>query len=405
MDNNRPDKPSRRLESDGKQRQRSIPAGHLPMKPGRPRRLAENFPAHIDIHRLPKGCYWDKRASCWYTIHIEPKQRWQRIADAKATLADLHRILEDIGGIQRGTVGRVLDEFHKSETFKKLSPRTRDDYEYQRELSGTIKARTGTLDTLVVSRLTVQVMQRIIDAIAVKTPTKANHLLRYWRRTFKWGIQRGECDNNPCQGVEQAKERKRRRRPDPEAVLALTIFARERGGLPAHSEGSCSPYLWIMIEIGYLCRLRPIETLTLTDANVQRDGLLTNRRKGSRDSLVLWTPRLRAAIDAASSLREKQSAGQPVPIRPEDRRLIVTQDGAPLSNDGLNSAWQRLIRSAIKTGTIQSAQRFGLHDLKRKGITDTPGTRGEKQLASGHKAEAMLDIYDYSVPSVKPAGE
>jgi hypothetical protein len=46
-----------------------------------------------------------------------------------------------------------------------------------------------------------------------------------------------------------------------------------------------------------------------------------------------------------------------------------------------------------------------MHDLKRKGITDTPGTRHEKQDASGHRSSSMLDVYDLSVPVVDPASK
>ena len=58
------------------------------------------------------------------------------------------------------------------------------------------------------------------------------------------------------------------------------------------------------------------------------------------------------------------------------------------------------MHSAIDAGVITTNERFGLHDLKRKGITDTLGTRADKQEASGHKSEAMMDIYDRSVPQV-----
>jgi hypothetical protein len=58
------------------------------------------------------------------------------------------------------------------------------------------------------------------------------------------------------------------------------------------------------------------------------------------------------------------------------------------------------MKMAIAEGVITDAQRFGPHDLKRKGITDTKGTRGEKQQASGHKAQQMLDVYDFDVPVV-----
>lgn len=66
-------------------------------------------------------------------------------------------------------------------------------------------------------------------------------------------------------------------------------------------KGACSRYLWYVMEIGYLCRLRGIETITLTEENELKEGVLTNRRKGTRDNIVPWAPRLRAAWDAAKT--------------------------------------------------------------------------------------------------------
>ncbi|KFF47796.1 hypothetical protein GY26_18090, partial [Gammaproteobacteria bacterium MFB021] len=66
----------------------------------------------------------------------------------------------------------------------------------------------------------------------------------------------------------------------------------------------------------------------------------------------------------------------------------------------LDSAWQRFIRLAIAERVIRPEQRFGLHDLKRRGITDTAGTRHDKLEASGHRSAAMMDVYDLSVPLV-----
>jgi hypothetical protein len=40
--------------------------------------------------------------------------------------------------------------------------------------------------------------------------------------------------------------------------------------------------------------------------------------------------------------------------------------------------------------------------FKRKGITDTAGIRADKQQASGHKDQSMMDVYDLSVPMVDP---
>jgi len=38
--------------------------------------------------------------------------------------------------------------------------------------------------------------------------------------------------------------------------------------------------------------------------------------------------------------------------------------------------------------------------VRDDGITDTPGKRADKREASGHKSEAMMDVYDRSVPTV-----
>lgn len=62
-----------------------------------------------------------------------------------------------------------------------------------------------------------------------------------------------------------------------------------------------------------------------------------------------------------------------------------------------------MIHLAIETEVITAEQRFALHDPKRRGITDTAGTRADKQQASGHRSAAMLDVYDLSVAVVDPA--
>lgn len=161
------------------------------------------------------------------------------------------------------------------------------------------------------------------------------------------------------------------------------------------------------MEIAYLCRLRGIEVITLTDANALKEGILTNRRKGSRNNIVTWTPRLCSAWDAAIAMRTRiwEKRKTVVNLAPDQRPIIVNSGGRPLSKSELDTAWQRFITAAIEDGVLTEDQRFSLHDLKRKGITDTPGNRADKQLASGHRDGAMLDVYDLSVPTVKPSAE
>ena len=53
---------------------------------------------------------------------------------------------------------------------------------------------------------------------------------------------------------------------------------------------------------------------------------------------------------------------------------------------------------------ITEEQRFSLHDLKRKGGTDTAGNVADKQTALG-VSPAMMKVYDLSVPKVRPSCE
>ncbi len=57
-----------------------------------------------------------------------------------------------------------------------------------------------------------------------------------------------------------------------------------------------------------------------------------------------------------------------------------------------------MIRRAIAEGVIEKDQRFALHGLKHRGITDS-----ENKSAGGHVTEAMRQLYDHSVPEVSAA--
>lgn len=380
------------------------------MKKARRRKHNPHIPSHIDQAALPAAIYFDPRKSgVWYTSHRDEtgKQIRRNVAAADATLVELHQIVEEMGNTDRGTLRYLCQKFHDSHTYLKLSPKTQQDYTYCREVLVNIDTRIGKpLGDLAVRGFSPALVQRIIDRLAEDgTPSKAAHALRYLRRVMQWGRNRGYVDANPAQGIEAPAERKRRRLPAVNVMELLIDRAKAYGRLARNEPGSCPRYLAIVMELAYLCRLRGIEVVTLTDANEQDEGVLTNRRKGSRDNIVRWTPRLRAAWDAAKAYRAEvwTRRAMPTPIQPARRPLIIASHGGALSKSGLDTAWQRFITKAIEAGEIQEEDRYGLHDLKRRGITDTTGNRADKQEASGHRDESMMDIYDLSVPLVDPS--
>jgi site-specific recombinase XerC len=376
---------------------------------GRERKHNPAIPEHIDQKSIPAGVYWDPSGKGRWYIFVKKEGRPARetIAGPHARLSDLHRIMEEgKGGPTHGSVAWVLESFHDSTKFKGLAKATKRDYEVCRKVVEEFPTAIGIkFGALVAARLTQTNVQRMLEKIVKQgTPSKANHVLRYLRRVFKWAGPHLGLKDNPAKGIEQATERKRRRLPPQQVYDAVVAYARERGAYTPHTKGSQPPYLWIVAELGYLCRLRGIETNTLVEAQGEKDGLRTDRRKGSRNNIVEWSPRLRTAWNAALAYRKSiiDKRGQPEQLRAEDRYVFLSEDGEPLTKDGLDSAWQRLIKKAIEDHVITEDQRFSLHDLKRKGGTDTAGNVADKQTALG-VTEAMMKVYDLSVPRVKPS--
>ncbi|MDH7453541.1 integrase [Luteimonas composti] len=374
---------------------------------GRPRKVPANLPPHIDYARVPKGVYWDASGTGrWFVFELGDSGRKVRktIAGRDARLSELHGFVEDKAGT--GTVDWLAAAYHASPKFKALAKTTRADYEYSRDVMlAQSTSSGGRVGLLQADRLRTHHLQRLVDRIAAEgTPTKAAKVLRYARLLFSWGLRRGLVSQNPGKGLEAPEERRRQRLPAQQAYLAMLSYAVDAAARTARTKGSHAPYLPLVMELGYLCRLRGIETLNLTEAQETPDGIRTNRRKGSRDNVVAWSPRLRAVWTSALTYRRDIIARTTRlhPLRAEDRYLILAENGEPLTRSGLDSAWQRLVRAAIEEGIIDASDRFSLHDLKRKGGTDTPGTRAEKQDALG-LTEQMMKVYDKSVPTVKPS--
>lgn len=152
--------------------------------------------------------------------------------------------------------------------------------------------------------------------------------------------------------------------------------------------------------------MRNVEVRELTDANAHEEGVYVDRVKGSRDNITRWCPSLREAWDYLAQRRNGIWAAKqmPVPMPPKDRPLVVVEDGMPITKSALKSAWTRGIEIAMEAKLITEAERFGLHGLKHRGITDTKGTTDKKQQASGHKEQRMVHRYDHEMPIVEPAG-
>lgn len=372
----------------------------------RPRKHDPSIPTHIEQRKLPIGVYWNKRDRYWYTLSCDPKPKYCRIAGADALMSDLHKAMELARGIDRSTLDYMLSKFAESPKYKKLAQTTQDDYGYCRLALQHHKTKLGcSFAELRRAAITTPLIQLLIDAVGEKYPSKANHIKRYLSAAYKWGIQRMGEPSNPALIVEQVKERGAHRMPDVDTMRAVVAFLRERGALPSRRKGSVPPYVWAVAEIAYRCRMRSVEVRHLTDANKTNAGIIVDRVKGSDGNLTRWCPELEEAWSWLVARRAHVWLRKPAMRTKTERALVVSEDGAALSKSALNSAWRRAMTEAMKAGLINKSSRFGLHGLKHRGVTDTPGTKADKKEASGHKTDAMLELYDHERHTVNPAGK
>lgn len=371
------------------------------------------MPAHINPAKVPTGCYWNPRGrGSWYTSWRDGsgKQRTKTIAKAGATMADLHAQMELFSGVKRGTLRYLIDEFEKHPDFTGLAKATRRDYAHHGRLVCAIKTRQGTpLGDAPLSQWTRPMCQRLIDQIGSDRPSTANHALRFLKRLFRWGANRGHIADNVADGVEGPAERKKRIMPTDTVYMDALSYAKECGSKPERTKGSCAPYLWAVMELAYLLRLRGIEVLDASDAWEGKNengepGLWVNRRKGSRGNFTRWNQRTKQAWDTLKARRAAvwERRSMPRPLQPEDRKLVVAADGGPLKRSSLSTAWDRFIKAAIEQGKVPADARFSLHSLKRRGVTKTAGTWADKKAGSGHVGDSMQAVYDFSLPTVDP---
>ena len=387
------------------------------MAKGRKRTFNPTIPAHIDQQALPPGLYWEDNR--WYVREVDRatgRVYKKTIAWADAKLPELKAIIDGRRAgeqaSERGTVADVSAQFQASTEFLDLAPRTQKDYRRISKEACTYVMQNGALlGEQLIDRLTVASMQRLVEILAggreatqhqpqiPATPTKANHVHRYLRRLFAWGIRHGHCAENPAKGVRQAREVKRHRMLKQEVFARMLVFARERGKMPSHTKGSVAPYLHAVMILAYNVRLRGIEVCTLTDAQIRKDGILSNRRKNSRDNITRWNAELREAVAWLRAYRLKCSdkSKRPVSLQPEYRYLVVSRWGQALSKSSLDTAWQRMVRAAIEDKVIEESDRFSLHGLKHLGITDSQDKR-----SGGHRTEAMRQRYDHELAIFGP---
>lgn len=157
----------------------------------------------------------------------------------------------------------------------------------------------------------------------------------------------------------------------------------------ADARARSAPYVALAAELAYLCRARRAEVCAMTRDDVTERGVLVRRAKGSRTTIALWTPRLRAVVAEALALPRRPGH---LPAR---RALLVGASGRPVRPAALSAAWDRLMARVVDAG----GQPWHFHDLKAKGATDFQGA--DVKAATGHRSDSSVAVYLRGVPEAE----
>jgi len=324
--------------------------------------------------QLPKYVYRKRDGYIYrpYLGSVDGKPKFGKdvyLCGKDASTAKIWSAWEQATGQKTNTLRWMLRAYHDSQQFRALSPRTQTDYRgyktriLERELQGG--AKFGDAPFSDIDMFTIrQYLDTYRDNNGRLAPIAANRHIQYLKAAWTWAVQRcAEVPPNPCTGVKLNPETPRSRLVTPQEYDTALALA--------------TGYLPIMMELAYLCRARRGEILALRRSDELEAGLRLVRAKGSEGEITAWTPRLRAAVDAAKAF----NPDAPSPI--SGAYLIHDRHGQPIKKNAFDSAWRRLMTRVEGEGI----ERFTFHDLKAAGISRHRDNFG------GHRSEKMRRTY------------
>jgi integrase len=369
-------------------------------RPGR-KRSSNKFPAHIDRDKLPVGVeYKDKGRGFFRVSYIDEstgKRRYRRLCDSKATLSQIWQSYEIIIPKQIISFRSLSNDFMQTPRWRELNKLTKNDYEFCHNKICETNAGSWLFGDIPISSWKISHVLKYRDFRGEESKSRANKELAYIKLVLAWAKLYEKIPVNIAHGVPKLKTPPRQHYAEEKDYNFLLDVARE----------SNYWYLAPILELAYECRMRSIEVLNMTDANELPEGLLIKRNKGSRDNITLWSDNLRKIWEYAKTQRNKILADKKLvrQFDPEKRYIFISERGGGLiTSRALKTAKNRVDQIAIEKAKALGMNfvPFTIHDVKRRGISDTTG---DKMAASGHRSQSMMNIYDVSTAKVKPTSE
>lgn len=304
------------------------------------------------------------------------------------------RSIEARIGEQRNTLKWVVEQYMQSRQFKSLVITSQKNAGFLAKILDhriTVNGKDSTFGDLSVSVITKPTVRRLAEKRlqdfinnGKKGTVAVNRQITFLSTAWNWAAEHIDGLNvtaNPFT-ISKFKETPNARYVNDDEYRIQLDFAKERNS-----------YFAVLFELTYLLAARGIEVINIKLSDIDPDrvtgGIVVDRRKGSKTTVIEWSDRLYNAFLQAKTLHAKHR------VQSINAPLILGEHGQALTRTAVSTAMQRLKKSMQDAGL--GGVYWSLHNLKRKGITDSV----DKKIG-GHRSEAVRDIYDLSTERFKP---
>ena len=357
------------------------------------------FRPYIPVKKR-KGLNVDKFGYLTPILLGKESDPWHRILAAHAGAVEQLEVSRDS---KTYTLDWVAERYEESDKYKKLSTGThKKNKTLKRVLDHKIKV--GGQPTRLGAVRSTQLSKPIVNTIRAKRLaalqengkdgySHINREITYLSTITGWASNHYEqITGNPFLVERYEENVSTRYVTDAEYIEQYNL---------AHE---AADYLPVVLELTYLLSSRGCESIAVEMDHLMNDDngnacIFVNRVKGSESNLIQIGPRLQAAIDEAMELRRSRKI--------VGKYLIPGTNGPKLKKSTLDDAMQRLKRLMAKRKMQSKHSNKGrprdseysplfwrLHDLKRKGVSDSADDR-----IAGHKSESMRDRYSTKLKS------
>jgi integrase len=302
-----------------------------------------------------------------------------RLCSMDANVSEVWQAYESLQTNENNTLRWLLKTYNESDSNKSNVTSVQRQHEmYFNKLVHAVGKNGTKFGDLALENVNRLMIRAYLDKAVHKVG--ANRHIQYLKSAWNWARQRYAQvpQDNPCEMVTLNEEKSRERYvEDWEFYLVQEIIHKT----------TRSPYLAVMMEFAYLCRLRNSEVRQLKHSDIKNNQIRIKRGKGSLGELTRISPRLQEAIDSAKAINPN------APTLGDGAFLLHDAKGLKVSKNRFDSAWQRVMDKAVNEGIEIDGQQLNLdepftfHDLKAKGTTD------HTEQWAGHKSEKARQVY------------